>query len=70
MKQPMVKVRQMANMYDIKIGVRGGGAGTPPPGSTPHPGGALLILQLLAFPFLRQSTVYNIALHCTHPVAN
>ena len=35
----MVKVRQMANMYDIKIGVRGGGAGTPPPGSTPHPGG-------------------------------
>ena len=28
MKQPVVKVRQMANMYEIKIGVRGGGAGT------------------------------------------
>ena len=29
-------------------------------------GGALLILHLLAFPFLRQST-FHIALHCTHP---
>ena len=66
----MVKVRQMANMYDIKIGVRGGGAGPPPLGALRTQGGALLILQLLAFPFLRQSTVYNIALHCTHPVAN
>jgi len=39
MKQPMVKVRQMANMYDIKIGVRGGGAGTPPLGALRTQGG-------------------------------
>jgi len=38
------------------------GRATPP--APPEGGGALLILHLLAFPFLKQSTIYIV-----HPIA-
>jgi len=38
--------------------IRGGGEPPGPPTRVTHGGGALLMLHLLAFPFLRQSTFY------------
>ena len=59
--------QKFLKLQNVIRGIRGGGHPTNLPPEVRHSwGGALLILHLLAFPFLRQSTFY-IVLHCTYP---